>query len=1061
MKSAKQPLLIVFVGLLFCGSAQAQIDVPTLGQGERADWLRGSWGALWLPEKTFNGNIEGVTIEPFLAQIDHLKTIDFVQIGLACPSIYSPVHSAPHAIIESLWQGDMDDNGDPLNLVVPRASAEDPFLSWIVAIDEAGLRTQVYVNSYNLLARNPDSIPDDYPELSARWEEYCDTNEEVQTFINNHPYLSVGDPDRRKYMFCYAEFILKEYSIRYGDLIDAWLFDSADNIMEACGDDAGSGELDDQRIYEAFADACHAGNPNAAVAFNNSVGTAAKPFATPSLFDDYTFGHPFGGAGDMVETESLYTRNFGICEYMSLHNGLPFATTDTRDWNDAVVGHFFPKQSTTSWNAGANPCLTDEEFVEWTSVGITNGGSIAWGTALWYVNLENPGYNLTLRDYALVQLELTDDSLSELQFPDAPNWRRADTPLPEATRDISYSHSLTDGVDFWDPAGGVIDSLTLVDAPSWLSIAETSAGSGVWELTGTPTETVATGYTFDLSITSGETESSRTVKLVVNVPIFPTESRTISGGAVWSDSALELTYDNNGTETDNRAISYSTESFQSSSGFTLTAYYTTGVVGNNASHNLSFGLVSDETDLSAYEGFNPFAVDTSVYSIGVNVTANQGASARGVNFTNGASTTTLDSAGTNVQFVKNASTPVVLEVWENGGWSYSINGVTEATGVIPDGFDLSQSYHVVVYGQDENGAGKSIQSLNLESRAIGLLADWNLDDISTAVVEDVSGHGFHGALINGTAVSGVNGGAVDFNGLAGGVTLPAAAFESISNEVSIAFWVFGDSNHPRADTVLSAVNTDGDRMLNIHLPWQNSLVIWDAGNSGGKNYDRISKLAEPSEYMERWNHWVFTKNATSGLMAIYLNGALWHSETGNITTISGITTDVLLGNDFEGRVYDGAIDALKLYDVALDASEVTELYEQYEGYDAWTSRYAALDGIDQDADDDQDGMSSLLEYTLMGNPVAPDQVLLPALDASGENFVFTFNRRAASATDTAQVFQYSPNLVDWYDLDITGVPASEVTVGDAFASVESVTVTVSKSVAVDGRLFGRLKVEAQ
>jgi hypothetical protein len=487
---------------------------PHLGLGERAYWMKGALGLLWLPEKGYNGNIEGVTIDDFITQIKDLKTIDYVQVGLTSPSIYSPVHSAPNDTIESLWEGDTDSNGDPLNLCCPRSSVDDPFLSWLEAIDAAGLKAEVYVNSYNLLARNEDSIPDDFADVSERWMEWCDTNEAAQEFIASQSYYT-GDDERRAYMFCYAEFILKEYAIRYGDLIDAWCFDSADNIMEACGDDADSGILDDQRIYEAFANAVHAGNPNAAVAFNNSVGTSDAPFSTPTLFEDYTFGHPFGGAGDMVETDSLYTRNYSICELMSSTEGNPF-TSDSRTWNDLVVGHFFPKQSTTSWNSGATPCLTDDEFVEWNGTGLINGGAITWGTPLVIVNLENKAPNLTLQDYALEQFELTDAYLIENQNASVPNWARADTPLEDAIIGEKYGMALYDGTDFWYPNGAAITDIVSFDAPSWLSISESAKVPGKWILSGTPTETEATEYVFTLRIKRNRKGTSRVVTLTVN-----------------------------------------------------------------------------------------------------------------------------------------------------------------------------------------------------------------------------------------------------------------------------------------------------------------------------------------------------------------------------------------------------------------------------------------------------------------------------------------------------------------------------------------------------------------
>ncbi len=499
-------LFVCFFAIVISINAQ----VPDPNQGLRADWMKGSWGALWLPERNYNQNIEGVRIDDFLSQIEDIRTIDYIQVPLTSPNIFSPVHTGPHDIIESLWQGDTGANDEPINLVVP--INDDPLFNWLTSIRAAGLKSEIYVNSYNLLDREPDNIPDDYPDVPQRWKNYCDTNAEAQNFINNHPYISADDPENRRYMFCYAEFILKEYAIRYGDLIDAWCFDSADNIMEVCGDNADNGLLEDQRIYQAFADALHVGNPNAAVSFNNSVGTDTAPFSTATLFDDYTFGHPFGGAGNMVVPEILYTRNFGICEFMQETNGLPF-TEDNRDWNDNVVGHFFPKQSTTSWNAGATPCLTDDQFVEWTSTAITNAGAVSWGTPLVRTNLENAPI-LILQPYALTQLSLTDISLKEFQSPGVPNWSRQSTPLTAAYVGQTYAHELIEGHDFWDPEDDAIIALVAQgDFPAWLTVTETEPG--IWTLSGTPNETTDTDYEFSLQVSDASGSSQRVVNLEV------------------------------------------------------------------------------------------------------------------------------------------------------------------------------------------------------------------------------------------------------------------------------------------------------------------------------------------------------------------------------------------------------------------------------------------------------------------------------------------------------------------------------------------------------------------
>ena len=532
MKKAASTFIVLFIATTFSSFSQTPPpEDPDIGL--RAEWMKGALGMLWLPENTYNGNIEGQRMDDFLAQIDHLKTVDFIQIGLSSTFIFSPSHSAPHPILESLWEGDTDNNGDPINLIVPRASVDDPFLAWLESIRAAGLRTEVYVNSNNMLQWLGFDSPEPISEASKRWIEYCDTNPEVQAFINSRSYHTDGThDDRRPYMFAYAEFILKEYAIRYGDLIDAWCFDAAHvNIEGASGDDSSTDKLDDQRVYQAFADAVHAGNPNAAVAFNNGVGDRDSnpflPYQPPSLFEDYKFGHPFGGAGNMVEPrEPLYRVNFGICQYMRDTNGLPYQNYGIAR-NDNVVAHFFPKQSTTSWNDGFAPCLTDAEFVEWNNVGLINGGGITWGTPLVRTNLLNKSPDLTLQPYALRQFEAVEADLRVNQFPGAPNWARQYTILPDAEVGKAYSHTLVEGVDFWDPEGDEITNVFPIDGPSWLTIEETSPGT--WTLSGTPDEAYDMEYDFRIRANDATKGRNRSVTLsVIGGDFIPVQSIEVS-----------------------------------------------------------------------------------------------------------------------------------------------------------------------------------------------------------------------------------------------------------------------------------------------------------------------------------------------------------------------------------------------------------------------------------------------------------------------------------------------------------------------------------------------------
>lgn len=126
------------------------------------------------------------------------------------------------------------------------------------------------------------------------------------------------------------------------------------------------------------------------------------------------------------------------------------------------------------------------------------------------------------------------------------------------------------------------------------------------------------------------------------------------------------------------------------------------------------------------------------------------------------------------------------------------------------------------------------------------------------------------------------------------------------------------------------------------------------------------------------------------------------------------------------------------------------------GYSSWISSFVGLSNTTASGDPDGDGIANLMEYVLNGNPGASNPAVLPALNASGENFVFSFTRRSESANDTTQVFQYGTSLTSWTEVRLTGTLGAEVSFGTPANGIQSVTVTIPKG--NNTRLFGRLKV---
>jgi hypothetical protein len=540
----KKRLHFIILFIFFFVNTQAQDSDPD--QGLRANWLRGTWGINWKPVDLYNGGHEGLSIEPLLEQISHLKTIDYLQIHLGESSIKSSVHMGSNSLLESFWEGDTDDDGNPMNLVVPRVSyGEDPFWEIINAIREAGMKVMVYVNSSNMLSREGDggSNPDYIPNITERWKAWCDSTPEVQAFIASQAYHTgiwdaatetyVDAEDEypeRKYMFCYAEFVLKVYAIRYGDLIDGWCFDSGTWMVKE-GDSATNGVYEDQMIFNAFAAACRAGNPNVACAFQNSPERDTEelnPFSEATHADDFMFGHPYNGGNDIgshtIGDPSLYERNYAHIEKMIETNGNVHSGIDpqTWTWDDSVVGHFDPPMSTSSWNGGNTAALTDDEFNLWNLEAVQNGGAISWGLPL--VSKSGTNEQLIANDWSLEQLNGMDAHLMEFESPGAPNWARSETYLPTAYIGQIFTRDLVEGTDFWDPEGDEITAVIIASPdsiPSWLSINKTTTGT--WTLSGVPNETAYTKYIFRLQVKDASGGSDRLVTLNVydpyNIPV--------------------------------------------------------------------------------------------------------------------------------------------------------------------------------------------------------------------------------------------------------------------------------------------------------------------------------------------------------------------------------------------------------------------------------------------------------------------------------------------------------------------------------------------------------------
>jgi hypothetical protein len=179
----------------------------------------------------------------------------------------------------------------------------------------------------------------------------------------------------------------------------------------------------------------------------------------------------------------------------------------------------------------------------------------------------------------------------------------------------------------------------------------------------------------------------------------------------------------------------------------------------------------------------------------------------------------------------------------------------------------------------------------------------------------------------------------------GYVEIPAEVFEDVDEQITISFWCYGDPDVLPFNTwVLEGRDSSNQRVVNVHLPWGNGRVYWDAGNDGTNSYDRIDLEVDPADFAGRWTHWSFVKNAASGDMQIYMDGELLHSGTGLNRSMEGITRFKLGGRaDVEfGGNYDGSIDEFQVWSKALTQEEIQQTL--YRSVTPDHPQYAFLEG---------------------------------------------------------------------------------------------------------------------
>jgi alpha-tubulin suppressor-like RCC1 family protein len=218
--------------------------------------------------------------------------------------------------------------------------------------------------------------------------------------------------------------------------------------------------------------------------------------------------------------------------------------------------------------------------------------------------------------------------------------------------------------------------------------------------------------------------------------------------------------------------------------------------------------------------------------------------------------------------------------------------------------------------------------------ASNLVGWWKLDDGAGTSAADSSGAGNTGTLVNTPTwtTSGMNNGALTFNGTTQWVNVPEAASLQLSGSWTVSAWVnlsaLPTSGNTEAFVVKTGYYSDINYAIGVSnggygcagVAWVGWYQVYPDGWSGAACY-------QPSAITTgTWYHVAATWDGTT--VTLYVNGAqVAQSVTGTVpATGAGYMS---IGQDYygnSGAFTSGTIDDVRVYNRALTATDVMTLY---------------------------------------------------------------------------------------------------------------------------------------
>lgn len=340
----------------------------------------------------------------------------------------------------------------------------------------------------------------------------------------------------------------------------------------------------------------------------------------------------------------------------------------------------------------------------------------------------------------------------------------------------------------------------------------------------------------------------------------------------------------------------------------------------------------------------------------------------------------------------------------------------------------------------------------------GLAGYWSMDEGTGTSITNSATIGGSTSLTGTPAwVTGQIGSALDFDGTDDTANVTYDTAFTSSNALTYSFWAKPDLNEGIG--ILGALNGENGSAYNyVSIDNDGAQVgtplLRFTRNIGGTT-DRSVQFTYP---VSTWFHYVYTYDGASE--RVYINGSKsgeW-AQTGSFA--SNTEFGLVLGRQYSTAVnyYNGALDEVRMYNRALSADEISQLYRLTSptGVDTSLKGYWSFNGKDMSGTTAYDRSGVGTAGTLTNGPAITEGRLGQGLSFDGTNDYITFGNHTTEQT------VYSTTFLVYQSGSASGQVLFRGTSGACFYNpsigISSTTITVAESGCSNTGLIGTVSL---